>query len=685
MAPGVVMKLENTLLAGLVLVLLLAPLPFGSVRPLAASVLALACLGLAIAWMVGRSRSGRPCLPWRDPVLVAGILLVFLGFLQIVPLPRSALEVVSPHSVEIRDRYEPEQFEAASNMPERIGAASDWRPLSFHPWATRQSLLRLLALVLLALMVIDLLQTRRARRILALALVCVGSFQAAYGLFEYFSDRQHIFAYEKIHYTDMATGTFINRNHFAGLLELTLPMAVALGVSLLPVNDSRPGSRMLKWVDTFSRREIFFATLFLLLGTTMVTALICSGSRMGFAGGLISLLWLGSYSLRGRRGKGFGIAVLLVIGATLLLLAVGGNAPAIDRFQRAGADLGGEFGRLTIWGQVLDLTGSFPVFGVGWGGFRYLFPMFRSTGDGVLLSHAHNDYLEFAAESGAVGWLLLFGGGLFLVRSRSWRAGPRTDFGFLGPGAAAGLIALAFHSLTDFNMSIPSNALVVAVLTGMLIAWKRATSPSLAGVSVGTRLWWLRAAVPVLLVGIAAGEVLSTAVGEVRRSIDPSYGEVAGWKAGRLPGAVNPDLLFRNASRIGSEAVEDLVVLLQAEEMGSEPGSRAAWYVSDRLGTAIRFQVLGLHELPTSAPGHLRLGYLRYSHCTALNLQRREQADCTVPARSEIEKAVELDPVSEAIREGAKELLAALLSGQEKSVRNKLALPAAAAGEGGRR
>jgi len=149
------MPFERTLLYGLILILVAAPLPFGAVQTEATALLAAACLGLGVVWVIGRSRHGLPALPWNDPVLIAGALFVLLGAAQIVPLPRPVLRNVSPEAVALRDRYEP-----ATSL-------GGWRTISLYPWATRQATLRSLAYLLTILVTIDLCSVRANRRALS--------------------------------------------------------------------------------------------------------------------------------------------------------------------------------------------------------------------------------------------------------------------------------------------------------------------------------------------------------------------------------------------------------------------------------------------------------------------------------------------------------------------------------------
>ena len=199
------MTLQRTLLAGLVVVIALAPLPFGSVVTWARACLTAACIGLGILWVLWRRRRGLAPFPLKDPVLLAGALFAMVGVLQVIPLPRPVLQSLSPRAVEIRDRYEapaePLEFVREGATTPFEGA----RPVSLDPWSTRRATLMFLGNLLVVLITIDLAGQRRARRILMGALIVAGAFQAIYGLAEYVTARQHIFGYAKKFYTDVAT------------------------------------------------------------------------------------------------------------------------------------------------------------------------------------------------------------------------------------------------------------------------------------------------------------------------------------------------------------------------------------------------------------------------------------------------------------------------------------------------
>jgi len=141
---------------------------------------------------------------------------------------------------------------------------------------------------------VDLAAHEPSRRAILWTLAGAGAFQAIYGLAEYFSGHQRIFGYVKTRYTEVATGTFINRNHYAGYLEMTLPLTIALAATAI--------SRLRGAREDDRGRLAFRAALVLIVALTMATALICSRSRMGIASMTVAIVGVGL--LLGGRGRG---------------------------------------------------------------------------------------------------------------------------------------------------------------------------------------------------------------------------------------------------------------------------------------------------------------------------------------------------------------------------------------------
>ncbi len=650
------MWLERFLLGALSLLILLAPLPFGAVEVGWSAALVTVSLLLGVFWLAWRARRGLPALPWREPILVAAGLFIGLGILQMIPMPVALLESLSPEAAALRSDYEPATAPLGGEGSGDPGRGSEWRPLSLYPWATRQAVLRILAYVVMALIASDLAATGAARTFLAWALVAGGTFQSVYGLAEYFSGHQQIFGYVKKYGTNLATGTFINRNHLAGCLEMTVPFALALGAMALARTRTREETPFLQRFTAGTGRSLFFATSLLLLALTMTTALVCSRSRMGMVSAILSLLAVGVYLAWSGRRRGFGVAAVVVGGATLLLFSQGGGGPILERFLAAPEQLTTGVGRWSVWSQTIGVVASYPLLGVGLGSFPHVFAAFRTEGEGVALTHAHNDLLELAAETGAVGCALLVVGAFLLARSLVRCTRDRPGFGHLGPAAAAGALALGFHSLTDFNLAIPSNALTLSVIVGLLVAWRRTPAPVLAVDHVGggraLRGAWAPSVVLLSCAFLASGPL----VGDLMSAGGSAEGAPS-LTAASLPQAsvLLPSFLFDgdNALRVQERAralagppMEDLRILLEAAARGEVPSQTSVDYVARRLADAVTIQETGLRHHPASSKAHLALGRLRAGLCTARALSGGGQEHCAEEAAAAFRAALRLNPMS---------------------------------------
>jgi O-antigen ligase len=634
-------------------ILISAPIPFGCVEDLPAAILTLIVLCTGAVWVLSPARSGAS-EGLRNPVAVVGFVVLAVAAWQLTPIPVSMLRVLSPEAAELRTANEPavESFTSNSN-PDAVsdGLNSEplpdvppgLRPLSLYPWATWRAALWATACLVLTMVVADLAASATTRRMLFGAIVASGASQALYGLAEYVSGRQQIFGYVKRHYTEMATGTFINRNHYAGYLEMTLPLAIAAlaavlqGIGVGRNGPARTGLGGLgRRLAASSGRELFAASALFLAALTMATAIVCSQSRMGIAGAVVALGVIALVQFRRGRGLGFALSAFAVAFVALVLLVrADATSPVLRRFSDLPAQLDVGLGRWSIWSQAAELVRRFPLTGVGLGAFGAVMPVYRTEGPGFALEHAHNDYLELAGEAGLLGCAAILVAAVVAVWR--WRRGPlRPEYGLVGYGAAAGLVAMAFHSLADFNLRIPANALTAAALLGIVLARRSSPDPAktlprlvapagvpgpnAAGASPRARA--PRIATAAFLAGLA---VLSLAPPAALRRRDPEFH-------------------FNAAAALARETMGDLRTLIDS---GNGEGA-AADYLVTRMRQAVEAQERGIRLAPTLAPPHLSLAELKSGLCAAelLGGERADAAGCAAEILPEIRTGLSLAPLS---------------------------------------
>jgi O-antigen ligase len=434
-------------------------LAFGGVQTITYSIMAFVLFTLLLLLVVRQTREGKIDLP----LPVWPLLFVLLVVLQLVPLPLGLLEKVSP--ARLSDLV-------ATQQPGRAA-------LTVYPRDTWVELVKLLAYLSAFAIAAHVSDLRKNRSGLIRALILLGVAEAGYGIVQYLTGWQKIFTYAKKYNLEEATGTFINRNHFAGCLEMVIPFVLASAFYSFQAWGSRrhafSGTPEHEERSSAAHQTIFY--LFLLI--FMVVALVFSRSRMGILVTIFIIVFLTGLAQLKLRQKTWLLGVL-----TFLACAVGyglwiGLGPVLARFERVTEPtyLNIE-GRISIWTDTLRLIGDFPLLGTGLGTFDVVYRQYQTGQVHLLVDHAHNDYLEFAADTGVVGAALLFVPMIYLLGKmiiaflRDHRSYRRS----MTLGCIGGTLALLLHGITDFNLHIPGNALIFTVVLGIgyrVAVWDR--------------------------------------------------------------------------------------------------------------------------------------------------------------------------------------------------------------------
>lgn len=210
----------------------------------------------------------------------------------------------------------------------------------------------------------------------------------------------------------------------------------------------------------------------------MISSVAFCLSRSGFVALLGGLTVGAAVWLPQAREAGKGRGLLLALSIALALAAWFGYDRVVSRLSTFQSRETLQVGRTNMWSRILPAARDFPTFGSGLGTYQFVDLMYRkdAADQGIIVDHAHNDYLEILVEAGPIG----LAAALTLLWSVS-RAGLRAVRSGGGPaargmaaGAVAGLASVAVHSLSDFNLHIPSNATLATVLIGYLCGAGRA-------------------------------------------------------------------------------------------------------------------------------------------------------------------------------------------------------------------
>jgi len=443
---------------GLLGLLLWSPLPAASVEEWAIFVIELAAAVMAGAYVLA---DPKPVLnPRLPPVLkqLRPVVIAWLGFLvlQIAPLPAGLVRLIAPGSYGFRKLYAPE-FGRMKFMT-----------LSIAPSETIGAILFVAALVILGFLVLRTVTRGRQIRTILGVLVGAGAFQALYGLFELTRVAPRLLFYEKAFNLDSVTGTFVNRNHFCGYVEMILPLALGLAIGRIraaTLGAKGVREKTLLWMT----RDMLVNTLILAAAAIMALAVFLSNSRSGlavlaFSAFLFLELWISSFSRTAFRRPWVGKAVRVVlVGVTVAVLSISVGS-TIRRFARD--DLLRE-NRPQYWSTTVAMIREFPVFGTGLGTFASAYDAYEKPSSTELrLVHAHNDYLEYAAEVGLLGAALLLGSVLYIVLSAylAWRERRYPEARALALGGLVSIAGMGLHALTDFNLHIPANMVLFVVV-----------------------------------------------------------------------------------------------------------------------------------------------------------------------------------------------------------------------------
>ena len=172
--------------------------------------------------------------------------------------------------------------------------------------------------------------------------------------------------------------------------------------------------------------------------------------------------------------------VLQGLGVLALLAAIMGVvlAPRIlTRFSYAQRDAPERF---ELWQDSARIVRDYPLLGTGLGTYRDVLPNYRPQKDfffvaGIpqpaAINYAHNDYLQLLTECGFVGFGLMAWALVATLRHLFSRFANHADWevAAMGSSLLAGIVAFLLHSLVDFNMHIPANALMFCLLLSIAL------------------------------------------------------------------------------------------------------------------------------------------------------------------------------------------------------------------------
>ncbi|MGZ5098766.1 MAG: O-antigen ligase family protein [Usitatibacter sp.] len=452
------LEAEKLLFWALLALLVWVPIPLGSNRPWAWMVLevwAFAMLALwVLLWAFGRAEVSEP-MKRAWPAWILLLAWLALQALHILPMPPEWVAALSPEAARME------------GLVADLGIQRDSMTLSIDPSASKISLLKSLAYVAVFFLTLALVNRRSRVETLARVLVYAAVLHAIYAVLMHLSNAEGEFFGTLLSHGESASGTYANRNHFAGLLEMTL----ALGIGLLIAGLSDRGADTWKKFVRQTIEWILSPKMLLRLSLCiLVIALTTTHSRMGNTAFFASLLIAGAVGIVLSRHATRNTVVLLASLVAIDLFIVGSWFGMEKLAQRIEQTTMGEVQvREEPASYAVEIVKDYPVFGSGPGAFYVTFPKYRSERVALFYDYAHNDYAQIAVESGILGFGII---GSFVVLTllvalaAQWK---RRDPLMRGMSFACvmGVTALLIHSAVDFNLQIPANAAYFMVLLAL--------------------------------------------------------------------------------------------------------------------------------------------------------------------------------------------------------------------------
>ncbi|HZS06240.1 MAG TPA: O-antigen ligase family protein [Blastocatellia bacterium] len=417
--------LNKVIFSSLLVLLVLAPLPYGTVEVWSVTLWELWIFATTLLWGVLAVIEGRLSVS-SNPLALPLIALLLVAVVQLLPL----------------------------------ASAGGRRSLSYDSYATFQAAIKLSAFILFFILFTTFVNTDWRRNLVANTVIGLAFVIAIIGIGQSYIG--------KALWQRGTFGPFVNRNHFAGFLEMGLGMAAGL-----------VAGRGVKR----ERLAIYGCVIIVLLA-----GLVVSASRGGMLAFVASAFLLAMIALPRReeqierrwqkllRAAAAVVLFFCIITGVMLLagpedllnnfasISVAQGTETAGTFRQAGE----LYSRRDIWGATLQMIRDHPFAGVGLGAFPLAYTRYDPSSGSMRVEQAHNDYLQIVADTGITGGLialafivLLFVRGFAAARTRD----PRRRAVVIG--ALTACFAIAVHSFVDFNLQVTANAQLFLALAAL--------------------------------------------------------------------------------------------------------------------------------------------------------------------------------------------------------------------------
>ncbi|CAN2049715.1 ABC-2 type transport system permease protein [Candidatus Magnetomoraceae bacterium gMMP-13] len=454
-------KIERIIFTGIIFLLVFAPLAFGSVYTGAYTIVELIIFTMLALWGIDRlflSKNNSIKLI-KTPLNLFFLLILTLIVIQLIPLPPFLIKLIS--SVTYSDKINFYNIDlSGANFK-----CSKWMTISYYCHASIQELFKLISYMGMFFLVIHTVKTKKQINILIYVIILTGLFEAFCGIFQGLSGISS--SCQSSHNVSSASGTYCLSGHFAGYLEIIIPLT--LGFIIANSKKKVPGlkktilSKFRHWMKVLTVNNNKFKMIFLILTAfALMIAFLLSSSQHAVFSLSISILLVSFLFFFNNKYKFYGTSGIflciffLLCGLHIVLQSVvklsenPGNQPQTEHLATA---------------SMFSMIQDYPFLGIGQGNLKYLYSRYAPDDTS---SYPHNEWIEYFVEMGIGGFFILTGMLYYIFRVlRQWCQ--RNNLYSLGisSGVLAGILSLAFHSYFDFNMHITAIPLTLAATAAL--------------------------------------------------------------------------------------------------------------------------------------------------------------------------------------------------------------------------
>ena len=357
-------------------------------------------------------------------------------------------------------------------------------------YAGRKELIRILIYAFLFFAILNNLHRQESTQIITFTMIFLAAGISIYALYQFLSGSNRVWHLPAL-YKGRASGTYISPNNLAGFLEILLPLALSYTL----VGRAKPVTKVF----------LGYAALMMVAG---IGVTLSRGSWLSVAVALSVLFGVLAFH-RNYRLPALVLLSVLIGGGVFFFSKTVFLKNRVTQTVVASKNVEVDV-RFELWGAAARMWQDYVWFGMGPGHFDNRFRAYRPAAIQLQPDRVHNDYLNALVDWGVIGAAIitLALGALFAGLARTWnhvrraenefRTNQSNKFAFV-LGSAAGLVALLVHSVVDFNMQIPANAILAISLMALLTSHLRFATERYW---VTARLWSRLMASAVLIAGL---------------------------------------------------------------------------------------------------------------------------------------------------------------------------------------